>query len=410
MSTPNPTPTPIAAPIPTPRSIARRAGQAPGWPLLRLGFRPFYLGAALFAALAVPLWVAIAAGLVAPRLALPPLLWHAHEMIFGFAVAVIAGFLLTAARAWTGLATLRGRPLAALALLWLAARIAAFAAPSAVYAVLDLLFLPCVALAFGVVLLRAGNRRNLPLVGLLLLLAAANACFHLAAAGRIALDPMRALFAALGLVVLVECVITGRVVAVFTVNAVPSAMPRRWPRLEAATVAATALGLAWWVALPPGPIGAALLVLAALLHLARWAAWNPWATRHKPILWILHVSVLWIPVGCVLLALAQLGWLTESAGVHAFAVGATGGLVVGMLTRTARGHTGRPLKASRLEVAAYAAIVVAALLRVGLPLVEPAWREHAWACSAAAWSGAFGLYLFVFTPWLLRARLDGKDG
>jgi uncharacterized protein involved in response to NO len=130
----------------------------------------------------------------------------------------------------------------------------------------------------------------------------------------------------------------------------------------------------------------------------------------RPILWVLHLAYAWLPVAFVLLALAQLGLVGVSAGVHALAVGATGGLIIGMITRTARGHTGRPLRASRLEVAAYALVAGAAVLRVGLPLVAPQHQVPGLIAAALAWSAAFGLYLIVFAPWLLSPRLDGKDG
>ena len=143
-----------------------------GWPVLRLGFRPFYLGAALLACVSVPLWVAVFLGQLAPAFALPPLLWHGHEMVFGFAAGVIIGFLLTGVRAWTGLETPRGPLLGALALLWLAARVTAVTGPYALFAVLDFALLPLVAALLLRILVRAGNRRNIPLLSLLLLMAA----------------------------------------------------------------------------------------------------------------------------------------------------------------------------------------------------------------------------------------------
>ncbi len=223
----------VAAAEPAPGSAA-----APrGWPLLRLGFRPFYLGAAAFAALAVPLWILLLQGNVALKPAVPPLLWHAHEMLFGFAVAVIVGFLLTAGRAWTGLATPRGPALAGLVLLWLAARLAALVAPPVVYAVLDLLLLPLVAAVFIRLLLRAGNRRNLPLGGILLGLALANLSFHLAALGWLDVAPLRTLHAGLALIVMIECVIAGRVIPGFTMSAVPGVKLQVPKRLEQATLA-----------------------------------------------------------------------------------------------------------------------------------------------------------------------------
>lgn len=388
------------------------AGNPPlrGWPLLRLGFRPFYLGAAVFAMLAVPVWTALLLGRLTLNLSVSPLLWHAHEMLFGFATAVIVGFLLTAGKAWTGLATPRGGVLAALALLWLAARVAAIAAPYAWFAALDLLLLPLVAIVLVSVLLRAGNRRNLPLGAILVLLAVANLCFHLAVMGVLDVAPVRALHAGLGLIVMIECVIAGRVIPAFTMSALPGVKLQAPRRLEALTLAATALALAGWVLLPPNGFTAAAFAIAGLLHAVRLWHWAPWRTRARPILWVLHLAYAWIPVGFVLLAWAQTGGVGVSAGVHALAVGATGGLVIGMITRTARGHTGRPLRASRLEVASYLLVTGAALARVVLPLVAPGQFALWLTAAATAWGLAFGLYLWVFAPWLLRTRLDGKDG
>lgn len=379
-------------------------------PFLRLGFRPFYLGAALFALLAVPLWLGLWLGRVPLDLPVAPMLWHAHEMLFGFAVAVIVGFLLTAGKAWTGLPTPRGAALGALALLWLAARLAPLVAPYPVYAALDVLLLPVVATIFGAVLLRAKNKRNLPLAGILLLLALTNLCFHLANLGVVALSPLAPLHAALGLVILIETVIGGRVIPNFTANATPGLKITPTPRLAWTAFGATALALLLWVLAPAGPLPAVVSVAAAALQLARQARWAPLATLRRPILWILHVSYAWIPLGLLLLGLAQAGWVSGSLGVHALAVGATGGLVIGMITRTARGHTGRPLQVSRAEVVAYVLVLVAAVLRVLLPLAVPAWTVDAVVAAGIAWSVAFAIYLWIYTPWLLQARADGKDG
>lgn len=381
-----------------------------GLPLLRLGFRPFYLGAAAFACLAAPLWVALYFGDLTLGVGVAPLLWHAHEMLFGFAVAVIVGFLMTAGKAWTGLQTPRGALLGLLAGVWLAARIAAVAAPYPVYAALDVLLLPAVAAVMTSVLLRAGNKRNLPLAGILALLALANLCFHLTVLGVVDLPPLHALYAALALIVMIECVMAGRVVPFFTMSATPGLKLVEPAWLPKATLATSGVALALWVIAPPNAFTAIAFALAAACHLRRLVAWQPWVTRGRPILWVLHAAYAWLPVGFVLLALAQIGTLANSAGVHALAVGATGGLIIGMITRTARGHTGRPLKASKLEVAAYALVLGAAVLRVLLPIVAPQWLAAALWGAALAWSAAFALYLILFGPWLMQTRLDGKDG
>ncbi|KJS77234.1 MAG: short-chain dehydrogenase [Comamonadaceae bacterium BICA1-1] len=386
----------------------------PGWPLLRLGFRPFYLGAALFALLSIPLWVALFLGQLQLTMALPPLLWHAHEMLFGFAIAVILGFLLTAVKAWTGLATPRGAFLGALALLWLAARVAAVTGPYALYAVLDLLLLPLVAAVLTELLLRARNRRNLPLAGMLMLLALVNGLFHLSVIGALAISPMTPLYAALALIVMIESVIAGRVIPAFTMSATPGLKLKVRAPLERATLALTALALLLWVLAPAGAAwslatGLAFLV-AAVVHGLRLLQWRPAVSRQRPILWILHLSYAWIPLGLALLAAGQFGWIGATAGVHALAIGATAGLIIGMMTRTARGHTGRALQVSRPEIAAYLLVMAAAAVRVLLPLAVPQWLPQALVFAAAAWAAAFAIYLFIFTPWLLKTRVDGKDG
>ena len=392
-------------------SAAKTSKKAPtGWPLLRLGFRPFYIAAAVIACLAVPLWVAALLGAVTLDMSVSPLLWHAHEMLLGFAATVIIGFLLTAVKAWTGLQTPRGAALGALVVLWLVARIAAWVAPYPVYAALDVVLLPAVAVILLRILLRAGNKRNLPLVGILLLLSLANLAFHLSVMEWIQMEPMRALFAALGLIVLVECVMAGRVIPAFTMSVTPGLKITVPPWLERSALASTALGLALWVFAPGLWIGFAALLVAAVLQLARMLRWHPGVTRSRPILWVLHTAYAWIPVGLALLALAQPGWIAASIGVHALAVGATGGLIIGMLTRTARGHTGRPLQVSRAEVLAYVLVMAAAVLRVLVPLVAPQWYLSSLVVAAAAWTVAFVIYLVMYTPWLMSTRLDGKDG
>ncbi len=384
--------------------------QPHGWPLFRLGFRPFYLGAAAFALLAIPFWVAELLGVVTLPLRVPPLLWHAHEMLYGFGAAVIVGFLLTAGKAWTGLATPRGATLVALAALWLAARLSAVWAPYSLYALLDVALLPLVAVILIRVLLKAGNRRNLPLGAILILLALANLGFHVAVLGWMPVAPLRALHAGLALIVMLECVMAGRVIPAFTMSALPGQTLQVRPWLERITLGATALSMAAWVLLPPNMLTATGFVVAAVLHSVRLWHWQPWRTAARPILWVLHAAYAWLPVGFVLLAWAQAGGVSASSGIHALAVGATGGLIVGMVTRTARGHTGRPLKASRLEVAAYLLVAGAAIARVFLPLVAPE-RTIDWlVVAAAAWATAFALYLWVFAPWLVSCRLDGKDG
>jgi uncharacterized protein involved in response to NO len=259
-------------------------------------------------------------------------------------------------------------------------------------------------------LLRTHNQRYLPLPGIVLLLACANLAFHLAVLGVLDIAPMRALHAGLALVVMLECLVAVRVIPGFTISALPGVTLRRSRRLESAMLASSAVALALWVLAPPGPVPAAACAAAAALHALCLRQWQPWRAWVRPMLGVLHLAYAWLPIGFVLLALAQLGVLGPSAGVHALAVGATGGLIIGMMTRTARGHTGRAQRASGLEVAAYGLLAGAAVLRVALPLLVPRHQPLVLAVAAAAWSAAFGLCLYVIAPWLLTTRLDGKDG
>ncbi len=381
-----------------------------GWPVLRLGFRPFYIGGALLAALIVPLWVAMFLGWSTFTPAVAPLLWHAHEMLFGFAVAIIVGFLLTAVKAWTGLATPRGAALAGLAALWLAARIAALTGPYAWYAVLDIALLPLVAVVLIRLILISKNNRNLLLGLILSLLALANLAFHLAVIGVLAVPPMTPLFAGLALIVMIETVIAGRVIPAFTMSATPGLKLVATAWVERGTLAFTALALALWVFLPANLLSAIVLAVAAALHVKRWLGWRSMLAKGRPILWVLHVAYAWIPLGLALLAMAQMGWLNTSAGVHALGVGATGGLIIGMLTRTARGHTGRPLSVSGAEVTAYILVFTAAILRAFVLLAAPQWLAASLVVAGAAWAVAFVIYLWIYTPWLVQTRADGKDG
>lgn len=379
------------------------------WALFALGFRPFYLLAALLAATAIPLWVVVYMGKV--TLPLPGIWWHAHEMIFGFAAAVIVGFLFTAGRNWTGLPTPTGKSLAALAGLWLAGRFAMLLSAGAWVALVDAAFLPVVAVVLAKLLWRANQSRNNYFVPVLIgTLALANVCFHLARLSLIEIDPLRCLHAALMLIVLLETVIAGRVTPGFTASTIKGVRQWRPVWLDIATIVLTGLAfLAWLLRLPVG-FAAAVALSAALAHLVRMGGWNPWAARREPMLWILHLSYLWIPLGLLLLMAQQLEWVPLSAAMHAFGIGATGGLIIGMITRTALGHTGRLLKVGAGETAAYALVLLAAFVRVSTLVFLPALALLGIHIAATLWALAFVIYLLRYAPWLARPRLDGQPG
>lgn len=364
--------------------------------LFDLGFRPLYLLAGAYAALSVPIWALQYAGWLPGA----NILWHAHEMIFGFAFAVIAGFLLTAVRAWTGRATPTGRALAAIAALWVLARTLAFVSLPAAAAV-GALFALAVAWGIGRPLVAAGNRRNLFFILLVLGLGAAG----------IVLQRYPQLGIAIGLdvVLLVVTVMAGRVIPAFTNNAVQGAGARRNAWLEFGAIGSI-LALIGADAFARTELAASFAMLAAALHAARLALWAPLKTLRRPILWVLHLSYAWIVVHLALRGLAGFALVPVAAATHALTVGAIGGMTLGMMTRTTRGHTARPLVAGRAEIAAYVLVHGAAFARVLVPLALPAASLAATLVAALLWCAAFTTFVVAYAPILSRPRLDGEPG
>lgn len=377
--------------------------------LWELGFRPFYLLASVFAATSIGLWSLQFSGLL-PAPYLPAPLWHAHEMVFGFTLAVIVGFLFTAGRNWTGLPTPTGGRLAALACLWLIARVLVLTPFGWASAAANVAFPVAAAAALAVPFVRAGNRRNYFFIGLLLLLACASLAVHLSQLGVLPAVGARAIQVALDAVLFILCVMGGRVIPMFTNNGVPGAAAGKKAWLEKAALGLVLALLAGDIVALPDGLLAAVAGVAAVLHFARWFLWQPWATVRTPLVWVLHLAYAWIPAHLALRVLASFGVVAPSAATHALTVGAVGGLVIGMMVRTARGHTARPLRADRWEVCCFALVAAAAVVRVALPLAWPAGTLHAIGLSGALWSAAFALYAVRYWPVLSRPRLDGKPG
>jgi uncharacterized protein involved in response to NO len=368
----------------------------PGFALFNLGFRPFYLLAGAYAALAVPVWALQYAGWLPGA----NIVWHAHEMILGYAFAVIAGFLLTAVRVWTGRPTPTGVALAAIAALWLLARgLALVSLPAA--AVAGAFFAVAVAWGIGRPLVMSGNRRNQFFILLVLGLGAAGILLQV--------WPQLGIALGLDVVLFVMTVVAGRVVPMFTNNAIAAAGARRVAWLETTALGAV-LALIALDALELARPAAAVALVAAAAHGTRLALWSPQRTLKKPIVWILHVSYAWIVAHLALRGLAGLGLVPVALATHALTVGAIGGLTLGMMTRTARGHTARPLVAGAAETAAYALVQLAAIARVLVPLAFPGLYLAATLASALLWFAAFATFTLVYVPILSRPRLDGQPG
>ena len=386
-----------------------------GHNLFALGFRPFFLLAAGFAAFQVLHWILVYNGLIEDTGHFQGALQHAHEMIFGYVAAVIVGFLLTAARNWTGIPTASGLALAGLTAVWALGRVAmcgVLPLPPFLAALLDMAFLPAAAIALAVPLLRAGNRRNYPMPMVLLVLAAANAVLHLSALEVIAEGTERALPLAFGVVALLIVLLGGRVVPAFTANALPQAGVKRNQSLDVAALALTAaVPVSDLLGAPLTGLQTALLAAAALVNGLRMVNWKPWATRCVPLLWVLHLGYAWIVVYFLLRALEGLGAeIGPATALHALTAGAIGTMTIGMMSRTSRGHTGRALVASPLETMCFGFVTLAALARVFAPLVWPEAYATAVALSATFWFSAFGIFFLILWPRLTRPRLDGRPG
>lgn len=385
------------------------ADRQPGFALWQLGFRPFYLLASAFAALSIGLWAMQVAGWL-PLAYLQGPLWHAHEMLFGFMLAVIVGFLFTAGRNWSGRPTPTGVPLAALAALWVAGRILVLTPFSWTAALVNAAFPLASALALAIPLVGARNRRNYFFIGLLLLLSGAALAFHLSALGVISAPAWIGIQLALDILLFIMAVMGGRVIPMFTNNGISGANAARQPMVERAALGAVlALLLVDVSGLSPLAV-AAVALAAAFSHLARWLLWRPWKTLDNTLVLVLHMAYAWIPVHLVLRVLASQGWVSPSLATHALTVGAAGGLIIGMMVRTARGHTARILRADQVDTACFLLILLAALVRILVPLVAPSQTIAAVLASAAFWTWGFGLYAVRYWPVLTRPRLDGKPG
>ncbi len=382
-----------------------------GWAPFALGFRPFFLAAGLYAVLMMGLWLLVLGGSLAPGELTPPI-WHGHEMLFGFAVAVIAGFLLTATQNWTGIRMPSGAPLAALFLLWLAGRLGFLipGLPAGLVALLDLAFLPVLALVLAVPILKAKQLHNYPFPLMLLALTFANALVHGDALGWTPGTAQLGLHLAVYAVVAMISVMGGRVIPSFTDNKLGS-RASRWKTIEWLVPVATLGALIAALIAPVSAVTALFAAVAAGAHGVRLAGWYTGKLWSVPLLWILHLGYAWIVLGFALLALSATGLaVTASNALHAFTAGAIGALTLGMMARVSLGHSGRMLEPAPLMTWAFIAINLAALIRVALPLLVPAAYTAGMTVAGLLWMAAFGLFAALYLPILLRPRVDGKPG
>ena len=378
--------------------------------MFQLGFRPFYALASIFAIVAVIVWLRAFSGLSDTGVYLHSVVWHSHEMLFGFIVAVVAGFLLTAVHNWTGQPTPSGAGLAALAALWLLARVLIVTGPVPLAVIADVSFLVALTVAIAFPILRSRNRRNYKVLMLLVALAVSHAVFHLAKMGYVQPYLSRiSIFVCIDLIVILMAVVGSRVIPAFTRNAIPESTSRNEPGVETVTftsmllvVAATAVSGIWT---PPSIVMLLLFVTVAAAHALRLALWEPGKTLTKPLLWMMPAAYSWIPFAFVLRALAIENIVPASAWIHAITMGAVSGFMLAMMMRSSLGHTGRKLIASRSDMAAFILVQAAALVRLlASTLATETYRYWVFA-SGLIWVLAFLIFAVRYLPMLSRPRL-----
>lgn len=383
------------------------------YPLFALGFRAFFALAGLAALILIVFWNAIFNGTLTSEHYFSNNYWHAHEMLLGYAVAVIAGFLLTAVKNWTGKQTLTGDPLANLCLLWLYGRILPFYAgllPDALIALVDFSFLPVLAYQVSKPIIEAKQYRNLFFIGLLLLLALSNGMIHLEMLGLQPNSAATGIQLAVATIIILILIIAGRVFPFFTERGIPGTLIIRNPLLDNVSVASAVIVFALQLFGISGTLLALAAVAAVIVNIARLSGWYVQRVIYVPLLWVLYAGYGWVILGFLLTVLSAYSLVSPSLALHAFTLGGIGVLTLGMMARVSLGHTGRAMKASNAIAVAFVLINVAALFRVLLPIAMPGWYETLIYISTLSWLAAFSLFVFVYGPILTTARIDGQEG
>ncbi len=377
--------------------------------ILSYGFRPFFLGGSIWAALAMALFIPMLQGNLTLPTALNPIDWHQHELLYGFLPAIVAGFLLTAVPNWTGRLPVAGARLAALFALWLLGRAAVSTSAligAGAAAVADMLFLVALGVIVGREILASGNKNNMKVLVLVSLLAVGNLVFHIETATSGTADYGKRI--GIAAAVLLISLIGGRIVPSFTRNWLvkrgPNDLPAPFGRFDIATIASSAIALAAWIFAPAGIVTAAACGVAGVLHLIRLARWRGYRTAGEPLVTILHVGYLFVPVGFLLMALSLAfpGIVAPVAAVHAWTAGAIGVMTLAVMTRASLGHTGHELNASPSVLAIYSFAIIGAAARIAAAFgIAPQIMLHT---AASGWILAFGGFAVVFGPMLVRPR------
>ncbi len=383
------------------------------YPLFAMGFRAFFALAGLSALAFIALWNRMSNGSLHIDNYFPASLWHAHEMLLGYSTAVIAGFLLTAVRNWTGLQTVNPDQLASLSFLWIYGRVMPFYSellPDALIAAVDFAFLPALAYFVAKPILKTGQFKNLIFVVMLLLMTLGNALIHAQILGASETSAMTGLSLVVTIIIMMILVIAGRVFPFFTERGLSGVICIRNPGLDIAAIAVSLVVFVLLMLDVSGAILAVAAVAALAVNVVRVAGWYNPRIWFVPLLWVLYVGYGWVILGFGLLSLSAFQLVLPSLALHAFTVGGIGILTLGMMARVALGHTGRAMKASNAMALAFVLINLAALLRVLFPALLPAWYSGFISASTYCWLAAFSLFMFYYLPILSSARADRQPG
>ena len=382
-------------------------------PLFALGFRTFFALSGLSALLLIIFWKSIYTGELTHPNYFSSTLWHAHEMLFGYSVAVISGFLLTAVQNWTGKPTITGDKLAGLALLWLYGRFVPFYSdelPHFLIAAIDFAFLPLLAYYLSKPIVAANHKRSLIFIGLLALMAFGNGLIHAEQLGFTGNTAWQGIQLVIMIVTVMILVIAGRVFPFFTERGLPGTLPLRNPLLDGLSIGSAVLVFMLIIFGISGGLLAVAAAAATIVNIARVSGWYVRQVWYVPLLWVLYSGYGWIITGFILTAFAAMDMISNSASIHAFTVGGIGVITLGMMARVSLGHTGRALRASNAMGLAFVFINLAALFRVIMPVVFPSWYAEILMLSIGAWLIAFSLFVFIYAPILVKPRVDGKQG
>lgn len=377
--------------------------------LFALGFRPFFLFAGVASFLLVACWSIAFSNGWSITTYMPGTYWHSHEMIFGYSAAVIAGFLLTAVRNWTGVMTLKGKPLMALALLWLLARILPFTSIELLwFSLFDMAFLPLLAIAIARPIVKVKQWKNIFFVALILLFAVANGLFHAEILFQVKGAEELGVHAGLGVIIVIITIMAGRVVGFFIERGLDSKV-RTYQWAEQLALWATVLFMAGQFFLPKTVL-ILVAMLAAVGHLARLVGWYHVEIWRVPLLWVLYLGYAWLFIGFVFTALELNGVLAETLAIHTFTVGTIGVMTIGMMARVALGHTGRDLQTLPAMSWSFVLVNLAVVVRVLLPLFDMERYLNWIQLAGIMWVLAFVIFCWIYIPILIRPRVDGTPG